>query len=72
MNLTILSPDKTVANERVESVTAPGGAGRFTILRNHAAIISTLVRGVVSWPGGELEITGGIVHVKDNDVKIFL
>lgn len=38
-----------------ERVTLPGASGEFTVLRNHAPIISALVRGNVKYveKGGE-------------------
>lgn len=50
-------------------MTLPGASGEFTVLRNHAPIISALVRGNVKYveKGGEeksLSVEGGFVEVE--------
>lgn len=69
MTLEILSPEKTLFRGEAERVTLPGASGEFTVLRNHAPIISALVRGNVKYveKGGEeksLSVEGGFVEVK--------
>ena len=49
MTLEILSPEKTLFRGEAERVTLPGASGEFTVLRNHAPIISALVRGNVKY-----------------------
>lgn len=58
-----------------DSVTLPGELGQFTVLRNHAPIISVLVEGKVSYrtsDGSEkdLSIKGGIADVENNVVSV--
>lgn len=43
--LTILTPDKTIFEDRVFSLSAPGSAGYFEILPDHAGMITTLQTG---------------------------
>lgn len=43
--LTILTPDKTIFEDRVASITAPGSMGYFQVLPNHAGMITTLQTG---------------------------
>ena len=49
MFLEIISPEKVLFKGEVSSVIAPGSNGEFQILNNHAAILSTLVNGVVKF-----------------------
>ena len=72
MKLTIITPDKLVFEGPVTSVTVPGTAGSFQILKDHAAIVSTLEDGKVIIKNGNDEqsllIKGGVVEVKDNNI----
>ena len=43
-----MTPSGTIFDEPVESVIVPGSEGFFGVLSNHAPIVSTLTRGVVS------------------------
>ena len=47
MKLTIITPDKLAFEGEVTAVTVPGTAGSFQILKDHAAIVSTLEDGKV-------------------------
>ena len=49
MILNILSPEKKYHVEDVDCVTLPGTLGPFQVLKNHAPIISSLERGVLSF-----------------------
>ncbi len=75
MKLEILSPEGLVFTGEVLSVSVPGSYSAFTILKNHAPIISSLSKGVVSYVldgDGEKEILidGGFVEVDNNVVTI--
>ena len=48
LHLDIVSPDKEIFNGEVDSVTLPGTLGSFTILSQHAPIVSSLKAGY-SW-----------------------
>lgn len=78
MILKIISADAVVFEGRISSVTLPGVKGAFTVLRNHAALISTLSPGkVVYIPEGatesvSVEIDGGVADVDDNVVSVCL
>ena len=45
MKLKIISPEAVNFEGEVQSVTLPGAMGAFTVLKNHASLISTLVAG---------------------------
>ncbi|MBE8721840.1 ATP synthase F1 subunit epsilon [Sphingobacterium pedocola] len=74
MKLTIITPDKLAYEDEVTAVTVPGSAGSFQILKDHAAIVSTLDDGKVIIKQGNDEqviiIKGGVVEVKDNSVIV--
>ena len=74
MNLTIISPEKTIYNGEVSAVSVPSKNGRFTVLHNHAAIISTLVKGDIRYKTEEgestLAINSGLVDVNRNNITI--
>lgn len=58
----------------VESVLVPGMVGPFEILNDHAPIISTLTKGRVEYTEKDgkkqLDIEGGFVEVKRNEVNL--
>jgi len=74
MKLTIITPDKLAYEGDVTSVTVPGSAGSFEILKDHAAIVSTLEDGKVIIRIGKneeiLNIIGGVVEVIDNKITV--
>lgn len=43
----IVSPEKLVFSGEVEAVVVPGTEGEFTVLKDHAPVISTMKPGVV-------------------------
>lgn len=59
MKLEIITPQKIEFSDEVDSVTLPGEAGRFTVLDNHAPLIASLGRGVISY------------KIKENGIRIF-
>jgi len=74
MTLEILTPDKTVYEGEVTSVTVPGVQGSFEVLNNHAPIISTLEDGKVIIRTGKntesLLIKGGVIEVLNNKIIV--
>ncbi len=75
MTLEIISAHEVMFTGEADSVTLPGELGQFTVLRNHAPIISVLVEGKVSYrtsDGSEkdLSIKGGIADVENNVVSV--
>ena len=74
MNVSILSPLKSLFQGEATSVNLPGKVGAFTILENHAPIVSTLDKGVITITNkeeiSEIEIVRGFVEVHDNEVTI--
>ena len=73
LNVDIVSPEKVLYSEEVESVQVPGTKGRFEILVNHAPIISSLTEGIIISRGKKdfsLEIKGGFLEMSANRVTI--
>ncbi len=74
MELTIVSPKGLVCSTEVESVTFPGSEGSFTVLKNHAPIMATLVAGriVYSRKGEEesVKVLSGLVNVLHNKIDV--
>ncbi len=71
LTLTILSPQKQLFSGEVKSVTLPGSCNPFTVLYNHAPLVSTLEKGVIKWVAesvGQVYISGGFVEIKENKV----
>ncbi|WP_178300862.1 MULTISPECIES: ATP synthase F1 subunit epsilon [unclassified Bacteroides] len=74
LQLTIVSPEHILFEGDVQLVTLPGTLGSFTVLPDHAPIISSLENGEITFSAdGEMksiEIKGGFVEVKDNLISI--
>jgi len=74
MQLEIITADKTLFSGEIEAVTLPGANGKFQILKGHAALISSLEKGmiVVKDKAGkqEFEVNGGVVEVLNNKVIV--
>lgn len=74
MRLSIITPDKPVYDGEVTSVTVPGSAGSFEVLKDHAPIVSTLEDGNVIIRTGKSEeiirIIGGVVEVIHNEITV--
>lgn len=77
MYLEIITPNKMVFEGEVNLVQLPGSKGSFTILKNHAPIISTLHKGTikvedVSGKEYEFNIGGGVIENSANKVIVLV
>ncbi len=75
MTLEIISPQDVVFKGEAQSVTLPGQLGKFTVLNNHAPLISVLVEGNIAYrtPSGEentFAIKGGLADVDHNVISV--
>ena len=74
LNLEIVTPEKKVLSETVDSVTIPTASGEVGILTNHVPLISSLKAGVLAYAkSGATErmvVAGGFVEVSQNNVSI--
>lgn len=74
LQLEIATPEKQVVDAAADSVTIPAKDGYLGILPGHAALLSELGEGELSYTdGGKTEryqITGGYVEIRDNHVRV--
>jgi F-type H+-transporting ATPase subunit epsilon len=74
LQLEIATPEREVASAAVDYVTIPGKDGYMGILPGHAALLSELGEGDLSYVSGgkteQLKISGGYVEVRDNHVRV--
>ena len=75
MTLEIISAHEVSFSGEVKMVTLPGAMGSFTVLKDHAPIISVLTAGQVKYElpdgeKGEVTITGGLADVNDNVISV--
>lgn len=75
MTLKIISAQAIVFQGEVTAVTLPGVLGSFTVLKNHASLISILSAGDITFSPQEgaeqsAHIDGGIVDVDNNVVSV--
>lgn len=71
--LEVISPEKVLFSGRVHLVTLPGEKGAFTVLYNHAPLVSTLVQGtirVLDDTEHTIDIKSGFVEVRANSVIV--
>lgn len=70
--LDVITPEKNLAHTEVDSVELPGTLGRFEVLKDHAALLSSLTEGSITYRVGDqttsLPVKSGFVEVLDNKV----
>ena len=74
LNLEIITPEKPVFKDQIESVTIPGTLGGFQILKDHAPLISSFEVGVIKVKNNSKDnyfaTSGGTVEVSKNKVLV--
>ena len=74
LQLEVVTPERRVLSEAVNSVTVPGRGGEMGILPGHAPLISELQAGVLSYTEDgstfKLHVSGGFVEVNDDRVAV--
>ncbi|MFZ5753393.1 MAG: F0F1 ATP synthase subunit epsilon [Bacillota bacterium] len=74
LNLEVVTPEKQVFSDEVQSIIVPAAEGYLGVLPNHAPLISGLKPGVVKYrQEGKtqlLAISGGFMEVSSNKVTI--
>jgi F-type H+-transporting ATPase subunit epsilon len=74
MQLDIVTPERSVVSETVDAVTVPGREGELGILPGHAALISSLKSGILTYTKGgdarRMVISGGFVEVSNDRVSV--
>ena len=75
MKLEILTPEKKLFDNEIQSVQVPGKSGSFEMLNNHMPIVSSLNKGIIKITDTknqqeEIEISSGVVEMKNNKIII--
>ncbi|MCC6328071.1 MAG: ATP synthase F1 subunit epsilon [Acidobacteria bacterium] len=74
LKLEIVTPERRVVDETVDSVTVPTLSGEAGILPNHAPLISALKPGILSFTNKgtteRLAVAGGFVEVSSDMVSV--
>lgn len=76
LQLEVVTPRGAVVSEQVDLVMAPGYAGEFGVLPNHAPLLSTIKVGVMSYRKAghdqTLMVSGGFCEVSHNKVTFLV
>lgn len=77
MHVKIYAPFKIYFDDQASSITALNGVGPFDVLQGHHNFISLLEPGEITVripgkPDFKMTINRGIMHVKADEVKVFL
>jgi F-type H+-transporting ATPase subunit epsilon len=74
LQLEIITPERRVLGEQVDSVTVPGANGEIGILPMHTPLISALQTGILTYAQGgtteRLLVSGGFVEVGADRVTV--
>ena len=74
MTLEIISPAEILFKGEADAVNLPGVLGGFTILKNHASLISVLKEGEIKYMSSGTEknvkIKGGIADIDNNVISV--
>ena len=74
ISLRVVTPSRLVLEEQVDELTAPGPLGQLGILPDHAALMTTLDIGQLSYKQSGstsvIALTGGYAEVLDNVVTV--
>ncbi|MDE0355561.1 MAG: F0F1 ATP synthase subunit epsilon [Deltaproteobacteria bacterium] len=74
ISLRVVTPVRLVLEEQVDELTAPGPLGQLGILPDHAALMTTLDIGQLSYKtsgaNSVITLTGGYAEVLDNVVTV--
>ena len=76
INLEVVTPKGAIVSEEVDIVTAPGFAGEFGVLANHAPFLSTIQIGTLRYKKdgteNELMVSGGFCEVSNNKITFLV
>ena len=74
LRLRIIAPDRLVYEGEVEFVTLPGTVGSFTVLDNHAPIISSLETGKITYKdangNADIMVKSGFAEAQNNVLSV--
>ncbi len=76
LTLKVITPDKTVWDDKVEEIVLPSTTGQLGILSGHAPLLTALDVGVMRVrPGKEwkaIALMGGFAEVENDEVKVLV
>jgi len=77
LHLEIITPEQVLFSGDIKIIKLPGALGSFVILRNHAPLISTLIKGKIKVKEMNglityFEINSGLVEVSNNEIKVLV
>ena len=74
LQLEVVTPERRVLSEAVDTTTIPGSNGELGILPGHTPLISQLKTGVLTYTKdgktSQLHVSGGFVEVRDDHVSV--
>jgi len=74
IDLTVVTPERSIVHEQVDELQIPGAAGYFGVLPGHAPLFSELKVGEVAYRQGDrwffLSVAWGFVEVQSDHVRI--
>jgi F-type H+-transporting ATPase subunit epsilon len=76
LTVKVITPDKTVWDDKVEEIILPSTTGQLGILSNHSPLLTALEIGVMRVRPGKdwktIALMGGFAEVENNEVKILV
>jgi F-type H+-transporting ATPase subunit epsilon len=71
----LVAPDRLLYSEQVESVVVPGTEGEFTMLADHAPLVTSIRNGGVilvngTGPSKEFAVFGGVAEVTNTSLTV--
>ncbi len=66
----LVTPERTVAENKLDSLSCPTTLGQITILPNHIPLVANLIPGELIFKSGQdinyINVTGGFVQIEKN------
>ncbi len=76
LHFEVITPEKVIVNEDVESVVAPGSLGEFGVFLEHIPFLSGIIPGELRYTTGDktesLAVTSGFAEVSNNKVSVLV
>jgi len=76
LHFQLVTPERTVLNEELDSLTCPTILGQITILPRHIPLVATLTAGeLIARTGGKeqnIAVSGGFIEVRANNQVVAL
>ena len=76
LRLRLVTPDRILFEQEVDSVSLPTVDGEVTILSHHASLAALLVSGIMRYRSGdtveEAAVSGGFVHIERDGTVLVL